>query len=156
MNLFLENIDLPMKLGSNRPINPSRWARWAGLVRASPTSPDQRGFVHVAIHLSARTHPPTHRARRNGDGGGEEGPPEPPARVGAGSSRRGGRKRPRRAAPVVGDGGGVQGLVPRQGRGRRPQRLRRQELPEGRALQGEHGRRRAPHGGFGSRRARPV
>uniref|UniRef100_A0A0D3G6Z3 Acyl carrier protein n=1 Tax=Oryza barthii TaxID=65489 RepID=A0A0D3G6Z3_9ORYZ len=35
-----------MKLGSNRPINPSRWARWAGLVRASPTSPDQRGFVH--------------------------------------------------------------------------------------------------------------
>ncbi|KAL5231019.1 hypothetical protein ABZP36_029795 [Zizania latifolia] len=61
--------------------------------------------------------------------------------------RRGGeercRLRLREAAPVVGDGGG-QGVVPGQGRRRRPHRLRRQESPEGHALRGENGHIRGP------------
>jgi hypothetical protein len=75
--------------------------------------------------------------RENGDGGSEESTPGPPSRPGG--AARGGCSgvRPRRsAAPVVHDRGS-QGFVPRQGRGRRPRRLRRQELPEGGASEGE-------------------
>jgi hypothetical protein len=75
--------------------------------------------------------------RENGDGGCEESTPSPPSRPGGGARAGCSGFRPRRsAAPVVHDRGG-QGLVPRQGRGRRPRRLRRQELPEGGASEGE-------------------
>jgi hypothetical protein len=106
------------------------------------TSPKRHGVspVHVSLLLPTRrpARAPIDRVAsgENGDGGGEESAPGPPPRPG-GVPRRGGTVRPRWLAVHVVHEGGDQGVVPRQRRGRRPRRLRRQELPEGRTCEGE-------------------
>ena len=125
--------------------------KWADKPRVLPARTSTRS---VQLHASTLPflphtrllHPPIDN---NGDGGGEESPPDPPPHPGSASrcSSGGGSggNRPRRCpeAPVL-DYGGDEGVVPGQGRGRRPRRLGRQELPEGWARKGE--RDLSPHG----------